>query len=256
MPDSLFTAFTSERCPDWLCPECHNASLAILPGSFSDGPCADTVKLKNEIWFDTEHYKFIFSCRLICERSGCQETVAVSGTGWVDQVYGYDEQGNQEQNFIKMYEAKTFYPPLPLFIPPEGCSENLLNRLSDISALLTGHAAAAANAIRSLPEVLLDDLEAPRIEMRKGKKDIVLKLHHRIENYQHKFGNLGDGLMALKHMGNSGSHGNDSIRRQHLEDACHVIEQIVTQLCKREADLTEKIARLHKAYAPTLTSKN
>lgn len=249
MADSLFTRFTAERCPEWLCPECLNASLILLPDSFSEGPSAGTVRYRHEIWFDAEHYEYIFSCRLICERSSCKETVAISGVGGLDEVYGYDDRGNEERSCTAWFEAKTFFPPLPMFIPPAGCPDSVLDQLKEISSLLTGHPAAAANAIRSLLEVLLDELKVPRAELRNGAKQRLLNLHDRIEGYPHLFGGLNEGLMALKHLGNSGSHAGVPIKKQHLEDACLVVEQILAKLYFKHTDLSEKIANIHKEFS-------
>jgi len=243
MAESLFTRFTIERCP-----ECHNASLAILPGSFSEGPSAGTVRHRDELWFDAEHYEFIFTCRLICERSTCRETVAISGNGGLEDVYGYDEQGKEEHSCIEWFQAKTFFPPLPLFIPPAGCPDSVLDQLKDISSLLTGHPAAAANAIRSLVEVLLDDFGIPRVEERPGKSPRNLWLGERLKLHKDKLGEHHDGMDALKLFGNAGSHGGSPIKNKHLDDACLVVEYLLTQLYSRRPDVSIQIARLSESF--------
>lgn len=250
MTDSLFTPFRKERCPDWLCPACLNASLAVVPKSIQEAQTALTLRYKNTEGFEVEDYELIFSCMLKCERSDCRESVSVSGKGLLIQDFIYGEYGIEDVNYVSEYRAKTFFPPLPLFVPPAGCPEYILDQLKEISALLTGHPAAAANAIRSLLEVLLDDLKVPRMVPQKNpQKQRALKLHERIENYGPLLGPHKPALMALKLLGNAGSHGGTPIQIQHLDDACAVLEQMVMQLYQSCPDLSDRVSRLNNAFS-------
>lgn len=249
MSHPLFTSFPSERCPGWLCPACEFASLAIDSATFTYEMNSHTRLNRHKTWFVPQDYTYIFSCLVQCDRPGCGEVVAVSGTGYVEDIWGLDEYGHPEPEFVELFRARQFYPPLPLFATPDGCPEKVRSRLAEISSLLTSHPAASANAIRSLLEVLLDDLGVPRVMLVKGVKKAFLSLHTRIKDYPQLLGAHHDAFMALKHFGNAGSHGGEPIDQSHLEDACKVLELIITLLYQKHPDVSDHIARLDKAFS-------
>lgn len=248
MSDSLFKSFTQSRCPCWRCPDCFNETLAMVPESFFKADTGETTRYMNEEWFWVDHARLVFSCVLKCQRADCAATVAVSGGGWTEEDNYYDENNQLQTNYPDWFQAKTFFPPLPLFLPPEGCPESVQDQLASVSSLLTGHPTAAANAIRSLLEVLLDDLQVPREELRPGKSPRGMTLHERLNKHKSITGKHHDGMMALKLMGNAGSHGGKPVEQEHLEDACQVLEHLVMELYSVKADMSSQIVRLNDAF--------
>lgn len=249
MADSLFQSFTQSNCPSWRCPDCFNETLAIVPESFCKIYNAATTRYKHEDWFGPQYVTLVFSCMLRCERANCLETIAVTGSGWTREYNDYDYRGQTVTTYTDYFDAKTFFPALPLFQPPEGCPEPVLDQLASVSSLLTGHPTAAANAIRSLLEILLDDLSIPREEKRPGKSSRTMTLHERLDKHKTITGIHHDGLMALKLFGNAGSHGGILIKQKHLEDACQVLEQLIMQLYRPGSDVSEQIARLNEYFS-------
>lgn len=249
MPQSLFTWFTPQQCPGWLCPACQSASLAIVPDTFVRFENASTSQHKGQDWFEPENYVYVFTCMLQCVRASCREVVSVSGTGAEEFNYPHDERDETGRSYTEFFQARYFYPPLQLFVLPEACPDSVRSQLTEISSLLTAHPAAAANAIRSLLEVLLDDLKVPREEGRAGRSPHHLNLHERLLIHKKMQGNHYDGMMALKMFGNAGSHGGTPIEQQHLEDACAVLEQLIKQLYHLQPDLSHQIERLNRAFA-------
>lgn len=248
MTDSLFTRFSKKCCPKWLCPGCYSVSLAIVPESFMSEMDASTRRKRNGPDFEPEDSTCVFSCMLKCRKTGCGEVVAVGGFGGVDTVWGTDDNGRSFPEYATRFQAKYFNPPLPFFVPPEGCPDNVKRHLRNISSLLTGHPAAAANAIRTLLEVLLDELKVPRMALRRDTKHRFLRLHDRITCFPGLLGPHLEAFLALKYFGNAGSHGGGVITKSNLEDACQVLEQIVKLLYFRHPDVSEHIARLAKSF--------
>ncbi|MFT4274544.1 MAG: DUF4145 domain-containing protein [Pantoea sp.] len=246
MADSLFKAFTKHSCPEWLCPACCRPSLDIVLQTFHSEITRQTRMERNESWFDSDNVRMVFSCLLKCSRPSCLETVAVSGEGRTERfVTGID---GEDEDMIDLFSARAFFPPLPLFPLPQLCPEPVRVQISEVSSLLTCHPAAAANAIRSLLEKLLDDMHVPREERRKGKKARALTLNERIVMNPELLGINQQGIMALKLIGNAGSHGSEAISQEHLEDACHVLELLINQIYPQPSDASHQIARLQKAF--------
>ncbi|MDQ0431202.1 hypothetical protein ABIC12_002819 [Pantoea agglomerans] len=180
--------------------------------------------------------RMFFRGLLECTRLGCFETIAVSGEGWRDEKVLKTREG-VEVDIIDMFRAKVFIPPLPLFIQPEGCPPDIKAQLNVISSLLTLDCAAAANAIRSLLEILMDVMDVPKVG----------SLHDRIEKGLHVFGQESAAIHALKAVGNVGSHGN-AITHKDLEEACLILELIVKKFCHVSPDLSDIVQRLKTAF--------
>jgi hypothetical protein len=83
--------------------------------------------------------------------------------------------------------------------------------------------AGCSNAIRRAIEVLLDDLKVPERP----------NLHQRIELFQKENANIGDKLMAIKWIGNSGSH-KDKPTREDLLDGFDILDYCLEKLYKRD----------------------
>lgn len=247
---SLFASFTQDRCPSWTCPGCMKETLRIVPGSFFYRRTAETLAYEKDLWFDFYYVGYVFSCLLECELAGCSDPVAVTGKGWLTEDNSYDHRSQTVTESIPYFEAQTFYPPLPLFIPPDGCPKSVIDELNEISALLNAHPSAATNAIRRLLETLLDEMTVPREIPREGKSPVKLKLHDRIERYPDILGEHQRGVMALKYLGNTGSHENKEIERQSLDDACQILENIIRQLYQSKPDLIRQIERLERDHKP------
>lgn len=233
---SLFTSFTHDQCPDWLCPSCYNQTLRIQAGSFRFDTSAATKKRVSRVDFDPGDVSYVFSGLLECTKLGCLETIAVSGEGWCDQKV-LKSRGGIEIDVIDTFRAKVFIPPLPLFIEPEGCPPDIKSQLNVISSLLTLNSAAAANAIRRLLEILMDVMDVPEAK----------NLHQRIEQGLHIFGHESAAIHALKAVGNAGSHGN-TITDKDLEEACLVLELIVKKFCHASPDLSDIVHRFNTAF--------
>lgn len=233
---SLFTSFTHDQCPDWLCPSCYNQTLRIQAGSFHFDTSAATKRSVSRVDFDPGDVSYVFSGLLECTKLGCLETIAVSGEGWCDQKIFKLREGI-EVDVIDTFRAKVFIPPLPLFIEPDGCPPHIKSQLNVISSLLTLNSAAAANAIRRLLEILMDVMDVPEAN----------NLHQRIEQGLHIFGHESAAIHALKAVGNAGSHGN-TITDKDLEEASLVLELIVKKFCHASPDLSDIVHRLNTAF--------
>lgn len=73
-----------------------------------------------------------------------------------------------------------------------------------------------------------------------------LSLHQRIEIFRQRQPGLGKHLLALKRLGNIGSHPGD-LRRDDLFDGfdifSHVFDELVTERTQRVAQLADQIAK-------------
>ncbi|EPE5001741.1 DUF4145 domain-containing protein [Escherichia coli] len=245
-PKLLYATFKRNDAPAWRCPNCMNETLEIVADSFVETDSSATTHFRDEVWFDEEMSGGVFSCVLRCTRQACQEKVALSGQVVAVECFN-DEM--TERWYVSGFRPKYFYPPLPLFLFPEKCPEDIADLLAEVSALIPSHPASAVNTMRTILEMMLDSLDVPREKTVKGKI-IRLSTHERITYYSDKLGPNKDAFMALKWLGNHGSHGGIKVTRSSINDACILIGHLIDFLFLESPDVTIHIERINNVYAP------
>ncbi len=230
MNDSLLTEFTSYRCPNWTCPACKSTSLAIKDGTFHTAQTAESCTRVKHDFFEVEDYRYVFSCLLKCERTHCKGVVAVSGTGYTTETPP-DAREEGAEPYFQLYQATSFTPPLPVFEIPRHCPEAVSRPLTQSFSLCISTPGAAANTIRIALEALMTALKVPE----RGT------LHKKINALPVQYQEHRDALMAIKWLGNVGSHKLDRVSANDVQDAYKIIAFV---LGKIYAGSTESIAQL------------
>lgn len=236
---ALTCMFQQEACPAWDCPACGNATMKIKPGTFHFDETLESKKLssaQNQYW-DPEEISYIFSSILICESSRCGEVVACSGSGGISQEW--DEEGVKH---IALFSAKYFNPPLRPIQIPQNCPTSVRNALIQSFSLFLNNPGAAANAIRISVENLLTEFKVPTEATDKKGKTIRLTLHARLQILPSDIKDHLDALMAIKWLGNAGSHQADSVSTNDIDSAYKVIEYFLEEIYDSKANMIAKIA--------------
>ncbi|UKJ23762.1 DUF4145 domain-containing protein (plasmid) [Enterobacter mori] len=219
MNQSLLTFFTKHRCPDWRCPSCHSTSLAILPETFHSAAVPESVARYQEADGGLEDIVLVFSCLLKCERALCGAVVAVNGTGEVQPAHDEDEEEDGHPYF-SLFQAKSFIPALLVFDIPEQCPGAVAEPLKQSFALFPGAPGAAANTVRIALEQLMDALGVPAMR----------SLHQRIEALPAPYTEHSEALMAIKFLGNAGSHELDCVTTLDIEHAFFITEFVLRKI--------------------------
>ncbi|NWC63967.1 DUF4145 domain-containing protein [Cedecea sp. P7760] len=246
MNPSLLTFFTKHQCPDWSCPSCHSASLAIMPDTFHSEAVPETVVRFQEPDGCLEDIRLVFSCLLKCERARCGAVVAVSGTGEVQPAHDKDEEEDGNPYF-SLFQARSFIPALSVFDLPEQCPRNVAEPLKESFALFPGAPGAAANTIRISLEQLMDALGVQ--EMR--------SLHNRIVALPAEYVEHREALMAIKFLGNAGSHELDRVTTLDIEHAFFIIEFVLRKIYAGSTQsVRQLINRLTAQFDPNFVPHN
>src|SRR5262249_18284642 len=132
-------------------------------------------------------------------------------------------------------------PSPPLITIPENCPTTIKAELEKAFVASWGDLLAAANHTRSCVEKLLDYLEEPK----RGR------LHQRIENYKKRDEQRGTALLAIKWVGNTGSHA-DELSRNDVYNAFDIIEAVLKDVFSRDYS---KVAQSVEAINNSLTGK-
>lgn len=225
---------------DWPCPECGQLTLQIEKDSFRDEATADTRKCSQEDWFEPDMSRYIFTCIARCSRPSCGEVVACQGKSrWVEDPDPFAEQ----QQYYKCFTPLSFFPPLHPFLLPNMCPEKITAPLTGAFSVFLMQPGAAANLIRIGVERLLTAMGVPE-----NKKE---SLHQRLKNLSPPYDHYRERLMAIKFLGNAGSHNYDGVNVDDIEVAFGIMEHTLSELFSgRKEDIEILTKRLNDKFQP------
>ncbi|MDJ9217530.1 DUF4145 domain-containing protein [Atlantibacter hermannii] len=211
--------FYSSLNVNWPCPTCHQKTLKILKNTFVTKDSAATRLNWGQDWFDPEMSETVFICIAECTRPTCKEVVACSGIGGEMLVW---EEG-QGDHLESWYKPISFSPTLHPFQIPEKCAEEVRQPLTASFAVYLSQPGSAANLIRITVENMLTKIGVPKL----NDKNNLVPLDKRIKNLDGEYASYKEILMAIKFLGNAGSHTCDEVEIGDIEDAFAVMEYVV-----------------------------
>ncbi|HBM3218075.1 TPA: DUF4145 domain-containing protein [Klebsiella michiganensis] len=231
-------AFFKSMQVEWPCPMCGQKTLQIIPETFVLNDTHDTIKHRSEDWFEPDMHRSIFSCMARCSRRQCGEVVACSGdSGWELQQ-GWDE-GSSDYDYYQWYHPKTFFPSLHPFELPAKCPEEITEPLQASFSIFLMQPGAAANLIRISVERMLTAMGVDE-KNEKGKRIV---LHTRLEMLPALYELFKGPLMAIKFLGNAGSHTYDKVKIKDIEDAFEIMEYVVNDLFSGRKESVEVLTK-------------
>ena len=232
--------FSGEPKRKFLCPNCKQGLLVPDQDSFFEVEPTHSRKAHAHDAWDPDWIERRFSFRSICNNHDCEEVAIISGRGGVDQAY--DIEGGSE--YYDFHSIQSFLPAPDIIPIPEGAPRDVGESLKRSFALYWVDTSAAANAMRASLEALLDELKIPKTQTTKKGDPIPLSLHRRIELWSETHQEYAELCIALKEVGNLGSHG-ESVREKHyfgaLEIYSHVLRQLFENNAAKMKELAEKI---------------
>jgi hypothetical protein len=185
-----------------------------------------------------------FSC--LMKGPTCKNPSAVSGTYSAAEMYADMGEGEPQMVPLITY-TPTFFSDAPHVIEaPDAVPANIVEELETSFKLYWVSPEACANSIRSAVELLLTHFRVRRTTRNEKGKRVFLSLHSRIELFRRVNSELADALMAVKWIGNAGSHAHP-LKREDLLDGYqlmdHVLDELFVQRDKQIARLSREINR-------------
>lgn len=234
--------FSPGNPPDWICPSCGKAPLRIRKGTFLKEERAGTRDHSHQAW-EPEWIAYTYSCVLECANDACKEFVASGGTGAVEEDVGLDRDGEPELLYEDSFRPKFFIPHLKLLKIPEKCPEAVSKPIEESFSLFFASPGAASNAIRTAVEAILTDLKIRRFERSGGKLRFV-SLHRRISLLPPRYAELKEILLAIKWLGNAGSHDSvTAITQDDVLDSYEFMEHALVELYAPKAKELKRLAK-------------
>lgn len=230
--------FSDKPDESYLCGRCKKGHLVPVADSFElVEPAFSKDAHGHEAW-DPDWIEYRFSFRCECSFKPCSDVAFVSGSGFVDQRYNW----NGEPEYYNGFKICSFFPAPYLFAIPDVLPEQVLEALERSFALYWVDTSAAANALRASLEFVLDELRIPRSQKRRDGSDYRLVLQQRIEAAEKQKPDMKELFLALKDVGNLGSHGGD-VTDGDYSDAVEIFAHVLTSLFQNDAQRIKELAQ-------------
>ncbi|KQP63517.1 DUF4145 domain-containing protein [Nocardioides sp. Leaf285] len=156
-----------------------------------------------------------FTAHLRCDDSGCQEGAVVAGRAYVDEQWERPSD-SRYQTFLQVHFVE---PALRLFHVPPATPDSIREAVRAASIVMWASPSSAANRLRYAVEEILDDQGVTKSGT----------THGRIERFSKTDKPMADALMAVKWIGNEGSH-QDVLTTNDVLDDAEILKHVVVAL--------------------------
>jgi hypothetical protein len=247
--------FTKDTVPAWPCPRCGNRTLGLMPESLKLLESADSREYRGLDGWEPEYIGGRFLSFLQCGNPTCHEVVACAGFYTTQLHYA---PNLEEEESSEVFWPLSFVMPPPVFHLPRECPSDIADEVNAAFALHWSDPWSAANRIRVALELLLDRKGISRKRRLPNKKLRHASLHERIQTYSVTCKNVGDTakhMMAMKWIGNAGSHGG-SVTKDDVLDGFALLEEVLNSLFDpTPGNLKQLSKRINKKKGPLSSRK-
>ncbi len=230
--------------PTWPCPTCNSVAVTLEGKTkiISDETGPSIRAQQHEAW-DPEWIEKRFAALLKCHNPACGELIAVAGRVSIEEALGNDEMGEPQQQFADTFKPSFFEAAPPIFVIPDKCPAQVRLQLISAFALIWSDTAAAASRMRAGVEALLDDQGIAKTTISKARKREWLTTHSRIESLKKSHKEAAEYLMAIKWLGNTGTHTYfEGLERKDILDAATLFEAAIERLYLKKDKEFERLA--------------
>jgi hypothetical protein len=218
--------------------------LALVKDSLNFKETVESVRSHKHEGFDFDWVAYVFTAWAQCTHPGCKQEYAIAGTGGVAPQMTADDKWEYEEYFA----PKICHPMPDIFTFPPKCQDDVVSELRGAFAIFWLNSAACAGRLRVALECLMTHLGVPKRKKGANGKFSDLTLHGRIDAFAKKEPTIGSQLMALKWLGNTGSH-YSNVSANDLLDAFeimeHALKEIIGGHSARVAALAKKLTKKH-----------
>jgi hypothetical protein len=206
----LLFGFYEGEVPPFPCPTCR-ASLVMR----EKGITYHQSRLSREDYEQTRNPETecgTFTLHLVCSHGGCKEAVNCIGKYALVQ----DARLTGESFIGRLITPLFFNPTIQLFGLPPSIPDQIRKPLLDSFSLFWSNPHAAANSLRIAVEALMEHQRINKSARSKSGKRHMRNLHERIEEFAIRKPEIGDKLLAIKWLGNSGSHQSGALKPEDI----------------------------------------
>jgi uncharacterized protein DUF4145 len=236
--------FPENQFPSILCGVCQDAYLALEKVSTIEHTASIEARA-SEDW-DPEWISGLHISKMKCGNPKCKSIATTTGEYKMVFDVVIDEEGRPQQTYSKELKINYVTPSSPLILKlkehdyPVAVTQ-LIEEASSIALVSPG---AAANRIRTAIDELLNVQKVIKLRTtKKGRERI--STHERIKIFNIKNTAVSDILLAVKWIGNSGTHG-DSITLTEILDGAELFAHALDRLYnKKHITLANKAKKIN-----------
>jgi hypothetical protein len=235
--------FAKEHFPPWPCPHCNGGTFVLKRDTFHVEEANESIQDRNHEAWEPEWIHGLFTAYLHCSNENCRKKAVVCGEY---KVSGWFDPDTNELYFVEVLEPNFISPSPDLFIIPKTCPADIKLEMRKAFSLYWSDLDAAGNRVRTVVELLLDYLKVRKRERKKNGKYRHLSLHDRILEFHPKNPDIGEKLLAIKWLGNVGSHGNGLSKDDLIDDfemIQFVFEELFEGTRERLSNMAKRIIR-------------
>jgi Domain of unknown function (DUF4145) len=232
---------TFKIIPSWPCPSCQNSVIVLQKDSIHRLQTRRSITHQAEVHSEPTEIEERFSALMQCQNECCGQVVSIGGNVIHEEDHNDDLQ---ILNWSVVFEPKLLLPAPKIFPIFDSCPDAVKIELERTFGLFWFDTGASANGLRSAIEALLNDLKIARTLINKKRKRDKLTLHARIQKLAIKNCEAAELLMAIKWLGNTGSHLADSaIPRDELLKGIDLFHGVIEMIYEKRAARLMKIAK-------------
>lgn len=241
----LLEGFEDNSFPPFPCPRC-SATLVPKSKTLHIAESAESWDLHEVGAIGPDEGGGVFTVIMECSDSSCSESVAVAGKNHLTA----SEDVHGKECIAYILEPSHFVPHLNLFTVPSNVPESVKKPLNASFGLFWTDPSASGNSIRTAVEELMNYKRVKKWTNRPGKKRHPISLHDRILEFKESKRDLGELLLAIKWIGNAGSH-RQTLEKKNIIAAYQMLEHVLQELFeKRTAFLAKTAKQINKRRKP------
>lgn len=234
--------FAADRVPLWRCPCCHAGHLTLDPKNLVFKETAVSVGERERDDWEPSWIRYVYSCVFQCSNSSCKEWISSCGSGSVNLVEYEDQEFGWVQTTEESFTPRYFEPSLVLMDLPDKCPMDARAHLNEAFSLYFADPGAAMNCARTAVEAIVTDLGVKRFATSNGKQRLI-NLHQRILLLPPKYKDVVDLLLAVKWLGNAGSHDGERPEAGDLRVTVDLLEHVLSELYEEKGKRLKAIAK-------------
>jgi hypothetical protein len=235
--------FTIDNFPSWICPSCAKGILVGDKKSIKTVESFSSIEARNHDDWDPEWVSGSFGGTLKCNNSNCEEPILIIGKMDVVGEQEYDEQfGDWNFTYSEFLFPIAFVPTLHIFSIHSDVPDEIRKAVIDSFKVYWIDISSCGNKIRKVIELVMDEQKVSKTFIDRGKRK-GYTLHKRIEIFKVTKTEEADLLMAIKWIGNSGSHTNEELTKDDILDAYEILEHVITKLYEKDSNRLKKLSK-------------
>ncbi len=247
----LTSGFENNQSNYWHCPKCSHGYLKIEKDTFICRETASSERYHTSVNWELTCINYIYSCIFKCSNYDCNERFSSSGVGSVEFIDVEEDDGYQRKIYGDYFQPYYFYPPLQIINISSNVPKNIADKLMKSFELFFCSPSSSANYARSALELILTKLKIPKTTI-KNHKRVKLNLHNRIDKLPEKYKALKETLIAIKWIGNEGSHSNEELTKDNVLELYEILEYALNEIFDNKTqNLKKKVKKINKAKGIT-----